>query len=77
MARQIQVTKDFVNRVRKRMPAADEKIRLAQVALQEAMDEKDDDIRELPLAEARLERLQAPHLQHSISKPRFQGCVHC
>ena len=40
-----------------RMPAADE-IRLAQVALQEAMYEKDYDIREVPLAEARLERLQ-------------------
>ena len=40
------------------MPAADEKIRVAQVALQEAMDEKEYDIRELPLAEARLERLQ-------------------
>ena len=58
LARQIQVTKDFVDRVRKRMPAADEKIRVAQVALQEAMDEKEYDIRELPLAEARLERLQ-------------------
>ena len=40
LARQIQVTKDFVDRVRKRMLAADEKIRVAQVALQEAMDEK-------------------------------------
>ena len=37
---------------------ADEKIRLAQVALQEAMDEKDYDIRELPSAEVRLEKLQ-------------------
>ena len=58
LARQIKVTKDFVDRVRKRMPAADEKIRLAQVALQEAINEKDYDIRELPLAEARLERFQ-------------------
>ena len=54
LARQIQVTKDFVDRVRKRMPAADEKIRLAQVALQEAINENDYDIRQLPLAEARL-----------------------
>ena len=56
MARQIQVTKDYVDRVRKLMPAADEKIRLAQVALQEATNEKDYDICELLLAEARLER---------------------
>ena len=32
LARQIQVTKDFVDRVRKRMPAADEKIRVATFA---------------------------------------------
>ena len=58
LARQIQVAGDFVHMVRKRMPAADEKIRLVQVALEEAINEKDYDIRELLLAEARLERLQ-------------------
>ena len=68
------------------VPAADEKIRLAQVALQEAMDEKNHDIREHPLAEARLELFQkeiatsrpatpGPALAAPISKPRFQGCM--
>ena len=36
----------------------DEKIRLAQVALQDAMEEKEYDMREVPLTEARLEHLQ-------------------
>ena len=57
-ARQIEVTKDFIARAKKRMMVADEKIRLAQVAVQDAKDEKDSDMREVPLAEARLERLQ-------------------
>ena len=70
LAHQIQVTKDFVDRVRKRMPAADEKIRLAQVALQEALNEKDYDIRELLLAEARLERLQK---EVATSRPATPG----
>ena len=58
VARQIEVTKEFIMRAKKRMLVADEKIRLAQVALQDAMDEKEYDLREVPLAEARLERLQ-------------------
>ena len=58
VARQIEVTKDFIARAKKRMIAADEKIHLAQVAWQDAEDEKDYDMREVPLAEARLERLQ-------------------
>ena len=58
VARQIEVTKEFIARAKKRMLVADEKIRLAQVALQDAMEEKEYDIREVPLAEARLERLQ-------------------
>ena len=58
VARQIEVTKEFITRAKKRMLVADEKIRLAQVALQDAMDEKEYDLREVPLAEARLERLQ-------------------
>ena len=52
------------------MPAADEKIRLAQVALQEAINEKDYDIRELPMAEARLERL---HKEVATSRPATPG----
>ena len=54
------------------MSAADEKIRLAQVAvaLQEAMDEKDYDIRELLLAEARLERFQK---EIATSRPATPG----
>ena len=43
---------------KKRMLVADEKIRLAQVALQDAMDDKEYDLREVLLAEARLERVQ-------------------
>ena len=58
VARQIEVTKVFIARTKKRMIVADEKIRLAQVALQDARDEKEYDMREVPLAEARLERLQ-------------------
>ena len=56
--RQIEVTKDFIARAKRRMIVADEKIRLAKVALQDARDERDYDMREVPLAEARLERLQ-------------------
>ena len=41
VVRQIKVTKDFIARAKKRMIVADEKIRLAQVALQDARDEKD------------------------------------
>ena len=54
------------------MPAADEKIRVAQVALQEAMDEKDNDIRELLLAKARLEQLQK---EIATSRPLTPGPV--
>ena len=54
------------------MLTADEKIRVAQVALQEAMDEKDYDIRELPLADARLERLEK---EIATSRPSTPGPV--
>ena len=57
VARQIEITKEFIARAKKRILVADEKIRLAQVALQDARDEKEYDVREVPLAEARLERL--------------------
>ena len=55
VARQIEITKEFIARAKKRILVADEKIRLAQVALQDARDEKDYDVREVP--QARLERL--------------------
>ena len=38
---QIEITKEFIARAKKRMFVADEKIRLAQVALQDAKDEKE------------------------------------
>ena len=59
LSRQIASTKEFIERAKKRIPVADEKIRMARVALQDALDEKEYDSRELPLAEARLERLLA------------------
>ena len=64
VARQIEVTKEFIAGAKKRMLVADEKIRLVQVALQDAMEENEYDIREVPLAEARLE------LQKEIVPPR-------
>ena len=57
LSRQIAATKEFIERAKKRIPAADEKISVARVALQDALDEKEYDSRQLPLAEARLERL--------------------
>ena len=45
-----------IARAKKRILVADEKIRLAQVALRDARDDKEYDVREVPLAEARLER---------------------
>ena len=56
--RQIEETREFIARARKRILHADEKIRLAEQAVAEAKKEKYD-LRELPLAESRLERLQA------------------
>ena len=84
LARQIQVTKDFVDRVRKRMPAADEKIRLAQVALEEEETRKSTTFANSLWpklvwngSRRRLQhdQHQAPHLQLRISKLRFNGCV--
>ena len=57
--RQIEETREFIARARKRILHADEKIRLAEQAVAEAKEEKEYDLRELPLAESRLERLQA------------------
>ena len=77
VARQIEVTKDFITRAKMRMLVADEKIRLAQAAVQDAMDEKEYDLREVPLAEARLERLLVRHHPHPLCpiwKSRFRGC---
>ena len=59
LSRQIAATKEFIERAKKRIPLADKKIRVARVALQDALDEKEFDSRELPLAEARLEQLLA------------------
>ena len=58
VARQIEVSTDFITRAKKRMIVADKKVRLAQVALQDAKDEEDYDVREVSLAESRLERFQ-------------------
>ena len=58
-SRQIEETREFIARARKRILHADEKIRLAEQAVAEAKEEKEYDLRELPLAESRLERLQA------------------
>ena len=73
------VTKDFIARAKKRMTVANEQIRLAQDALQDAMDEKDHDMREVPLAETRPKRLQKEVVppqspQCPIWKPRFTSC---
>ena len=57
--RQIEETREFIARTRKRILHADEKIRLAEQAVAKAKEEKEYDLRELPLAESRLERLQA------------------
>ena len=57
--RQIEETREFIARARKRILHADEKIRLAEQGVAEAKQEKEYDLRELPLAESRLERLQA------------------
>ena len=65
VARQIEVTEEFIAR----MLVADEKIRLAHVALQDAMEEKEHDMREVPLAEARLERLQKEIVPHRQTPP--------
>ena len=55
---QIEVTKEFIARAKKPMLVADEKNSFAQVPFQDVMEEKEYDIREVPLAEARLDRLQ-------------------
>ena len=57
VARQIEITEEFIARAKKRILVADKKIHMAQVALQDARDEKEYDVREVLLAEARLERL--------------------
>ena len=80
VARQIEVTKDIMTRVKKRMLVADENIRFVQVALQDAMGENDHDTREVlwpkhvsnaskrrPCRFARLRRCP-------IWKPRCRGC---
>ena len=58
LSRQIASTKEFIERAKKRILVADEKIRVGRVALQDALDEKEWDSRELPLAEG-LEQLLA------------------
>ena len=53
--RQIEETREFIARARKKTLHADEKIHLAEQALAEAKEEKEYDLQELPLAESRLE----------------------
>ena len=85
MARQIQVTKDFVDTVRKHARSGREN-QGGSGGMQEAMDEMDRHSR-TPVGQSawnssrrrlrhHVHQHQAPFLQHPISKPRFKGCVH-